>query len=83
MAPKMTMSLANAATNNTVDDAALNKTVLNYAILNGALELLPQSWASVPIIPLQIKWSIESAKLTATNSIKAISVSFLPLLGLE
>ncbi len=33
----------------------LDKTILNYAILNGALELLPQSWASVAIIPLQIK----------------------------
>lgn len=29
--------------------------ILNYAILNGALELLPQSWASMAIIPLQIK----------------------------
>jgi len=52
MAP---ISLANEATNNTVDDDALNKTILNYAILNGALELLPQSWASVAIIPMQIK----------------------------
>jgi uncharacterized protein (DUF697 family)/tellurite resistance protein len=33
----------------------LDKTVLNYALLNGALELLPQSWASMAIIPLQIK----------------------------
>jgi len=33
----------------------LDKTILNYAILNGALELLPQSWASVAIIPLQVK----------------------------
>lgn len=39
----------------TLDDAALNKMVLNYAIMNGALELLPQSWASVAIIPLQVK----------------------------
>ncbi len=38
-----------------VDAAALDKSILNYAILNGALELLPQSWASVAIIPLQIK----------------------------
>jgi uncharacterized protein (DUF697 family)/tellurite resistance protein len=37
------------------DQAALNKMVMNYAILNGALELLPQSWASMAIIPLQIK----------------------------
>lgn len=36
-------------------DAELDKTILNYAILNGALELLPQTWASVAIIPLQIK----------------------------
>jgi uncharacterized protein (DUF697 family)/tellurite resistance protein len=33
----------------------LDKSILNYAILNGALELLPQSWASMAIIPLQIK----------------------------
>ena len=38
-----------------VDAAALDKSILNYAILNGALELLPQSWASMAIIPLQIK----------------------------
>lgn len=31
------------------------KSILNYALLAGALELLPQSWASMAIIPLQIK----------------------------
>lgn len=36
-------------------DAQLDKTILNHALLNGALELLPQSWASMAIIPLQIK----------------------------
>lgn len=36
-------------------NAALDKSILNYAILNGALELLPQSWASMAIIPLQVK----------------------------
>ena len=36
-------------------EAELDKTILNYALLNGALELLPQSWASMAIIPLQIK----------------------------
>ncbi|NKI34805.1 DUF533 domain-containing protein [Wenzhouxiangella sp. XN79A] len=39
----------------TVDEAALDKSILNYSILNGALEILPQSWASMAIIPLQIK----------------------------
>lgn len=36
-------------------DAELDKSIVNYALLNGALELLPQSWASMAIIPLQIK----------------------------
>lgn len=36
-------------------DAETDRSILNYAILNGALELLPQSWASMAIIPLQIK----------------------------
>jgi len=37
------------------DAAALDSTILNYAIVNGALELLPQSLASMAIIPLQMK----------------------------
>ena len=37
------------------NDAELDKSILNYALLNGALELLPQSWASMAIIPLQVK----------------------------
>ncbi|MGZ9031704.1 MAG: YcjF family protein, partial [Burkholderiaceae bacterium] len=36
-------------------DAELDKTILNYSTLNGALELLPQSMASMAIIPLQMK----------------------------
>ncbi len=39
----------------TVSEAELDKSILNYALLNGALELLPQSWASMAIIPMQIK----------------------------
>ena len=38
-----------------VDNAVSDKSVLNYAILNGALELLPQSLASMAILPLQMK----------------------------
>lgn len=37
------------------DTQALDRSILQYAILNGALELLPQSWASMAIIPLQMK----------------------------
>jgi len=37
------------------DSAELDKMILNAAILNGALELLPQSVASMAIIPLQMR----------------------------
>lgn len=46
---------AAAAAGHTVPDAELDKSILNYAMLNGALELLPQSWASMAIIPMQVK----------------------------
>jgi uncharacterized protein (DUF697 family)/tellurite resistance protein len=39
----------------TINEAELDRRILNAAIVNGALELLPQSWASVAIIPLQIR----------------------------
>ncbi len=38
-----------------VDEAELERSILNHALVNGALELLPQSWASMAIIPLQVK----------------------------
>jgi len=44
-----------AATAPPVASAELDRSILNYALLTGALELLPQSWASMAIIPLQIK----------------------------
>jgi len=37
-----------------VPEAEIDKSILNYPLVNGALELLPQSWASMAIIPLQI-----------------------------
>jgi len=36
-------------------DAELDKYILNHSIVNGAIELLPQSLASMAIIPLQMK----------------------------
>ncbi|WP_342720827.1 DUF533 domain-containing protein [Acidovorax sp. FHTAMBA] len=39
----------------TPSQAELDKSILNYALLNGALELLPQSWASMAVIPMQVK----------------------------
>lgn len=52
---RSTSALSAAATAATPHDAELDKSILNYALLNGALELLPQSWASMAIIPLQIR----------------------------
>lgn len=39
----------------TLTPAEMDKMILNYAILNGALELLPETLASMAIIPLQMK----------------------------
>jgi uncharacterized protein (DUF697 family)/tellurite resistance protein len=36
-------------------DAEMDRLILKASLLNGALELLPQSWASMAIIPLQIR----------------------------
>jgi uncharacterized protein (DUF697 family)/tellurite resistance protein len=46
-----TVTASSSGSNN----AEIDQSILNYALLNGALELLPQSWASMAIIPLQIK----------------------------
>jgi len=43
-----------AATSN-VDAAELDQAILNAAILNGALELLPETLSTMAIIPLQMK----------------------------
>lgn len=38
-----------------VDTAAVEKSILNHAILAGALELLPQSLATMAVVPVQMK----------------------------
>ncbi|SEF22930.1 TerB family tellurite resistance protein [Variovorax sp. NFACC27] len=40
---------------NTPDTAELDKSILNASILNGALELLPETLSTMAIIPLQMK----------------------------
>lgn len=56
-APVAAASLAPAAPTATLaaDTTALQAAIRSQAILCGALELLPQSWASMAIIPLQVK----------------------------
>ena len=51
----VTTAAASPQPSNPPSAAELDRSILNYALLNGALELLPQSWASMAIIPLQIK----------------------------
>ena len=46
---------AAAASASSMPDAEMDKYVLNHAIVNGAIELLPQSLATMAIIPLQMK----------------------------
>ncbi len=46
---------AGALRTSTLSDAELERSILNAAILNGALELLPDSLATMAIIPLQMK----------------------------
>lgn len=48
-------SIAGAAGTAAPDRAELERSILNASILNGALELLPQSMASMAIIPLQLR----------------------------
>lgn len=54
-APVAVTAPAASAAQPTVDGAVLDKTILNAAILNGALELLPESLSIMAIIPLQMR----------------------------
>lgn len=64
-----------------VPEAQLDKSILNYAILNGALELLPQSWASMAIIPLQIKMVFEIGRAHGYQLDKGHITEFLTTAG--
>lgn len=55
LSPAMAASSSLGAKQPNIPEAELDKYVLNHAIVNGALELLPQSLASMAIIGLQIK----------------------------
>jgi uncharacterized protein (DUF697 family)/tellurite resistance protein len=53
-APLAASSAAPAGTGS-MSDAEMDKYILNHSIVNGAIELLPQSLATMAIIPLQMK----------------------------
>ncbi len=65
----------------TVSGAEMDKMILNYAILNGALELLPQNLASVAIIPLQMKMVYRIGKAHGFELDRGHVRDFLATLG--
>jgi uncharacterized protein (DUF697 family)/tellurite resistance protein len=64
-----------------VSPAELDRMILNASILNGALELLPQSIASMAIIPLQMKLVYRIGKLHGIDADKAQIRDLLATLG--
>lgn len=64
-----------------VPEAELDQSILNYSILNGALELLPQSWASLAIIPLQMKMVYRIGKAHGVDLDKGHIKEFLATVG--
>ena len=55
LSPAMAASSSLGSKESSLSEAELDKYILNHSIVNGALELLPQSLASMAIIGLQIK----------------------------
>jgi uncharacterized protein (DUF697 family) len=62
-------------------DAELDKSILNYSILNGALELLPQSWASMAIIPLQVRMVYKIGKAHGVEMDQGYIKEFIATVG--
>jgi len=65
----------------TMAPAEMDRMILNYAILNGALELLPESLASMAIIPLQMKMVYRVGKAHGFELDRGHVKDFLATLG--
>jgi uncharacterized protein (DUF697 family)/tellurite resistance protein len=77
MAPEATERGAEAAP----DDAATDRLILNAAILNGGLELLPQSLATVAIVPLQLRLVYQIAQANGHEPGREHLKEFLAVAG--
>ena len=64
-----------------VSDAEIDSMILNASILNGALELLPQSLASMAIIPLQTRLVYRVGKVYGYELDKRHIADFLATVG--
>lgn len=65
----------------TLSAAEMDKLILDYAILNGALELLPQSLASMAIIPLQMRMVYRIGKAHGFELDRGHAKDFLATVG--
>lgn len=63
------------------DEATLDQLILNAAILNGALELLPQSLATVAIVPLQLRLVYRLGQANGYELDRAHLKEFLAIAG--
>ncbi|MBP7567208.1 MAG: TerB family tellurite resistance protein [Burkholderiaceae bacterium] len=64
-----------------IGDAEIDSMILNASILNGALELLPQSLASMAIIPLQTRLVYRIGKVYGYELDKGHIADFLATVG--
>jgi uncharacterized protein (DUF697 family)/tellurite resistance protein len=80
-AAAVTAAPAAARVASRVPEAELDKSILNYSILNGALELLPQSWASMAIIPLQVRMVYKIGQAHGVNLDQGHIKEFIATVG--
>lgn len=72
---------ATASSEPSADPAELDRLILDAAVLNGALELLPQSLATMAIIPLQMRLVHRIGRAYGTESDKLQIRELLATLG--
>jgi uncharacterized protein (DUF697 family)/tellurite resistance protein len=75
------VAVAPAASSSTLSNEEMDKTILNAAILNGALELLPESLATMAIIPLQIRLVYRIGKSYGFEADRGHIKDFIATLG--
>ncbi len=80
-APLATATAAEPQFAATMSPEEMDRMILNYAILNGALELLPESLASMAIIPLQMKMVYRVGKAHGFDLDRGHVKDFLATLG--
>lgn len=81
-APLPRSSVIEPTYTSSTSDVELDKMILNYSILNGALELLPQSLASMAIIPMQMKMVYRVGKAHGFNLDRGHISEFLATIGI-